>query len=164
MRRVAVTLEGRTYTVELDQRQVASDEPFVTVDGERVRLGPRPRTSGSFSLVVVDGRPVEALFDAGLRWVRSAAGYFPLEVRDLDSGGAAPESGDGRVKAPIPGVVTRVLVERGARVRAGQALVLIEAMKMENPIAAPFEGTVAELFVSEGRRVTLGEVLAEVTA
>lgn len=164
MRRIAVTLEGRTYTVELDQRHLTSDEPFVTVDGERVRFAPRRHPSGSFGLVVVEGRPVEALFDTGLRWVRSAAGYFPLEVRDLDSGGAAPANGSGRVKAPIPGVITRLFVERGARVRAGQTLLLVEAMKMENPIAAPREGTVAELFVTEGQRVTLGEVLAEVTA
>jgi biotin carboxyl carrier protein len=164
MRRIAVTLEGRTYTVEVDQRSITSGERFVTVDGERVALAPHRRPSGFFGLVVVEGRPVEALFDKGLKWVRSAAGYFPLEVRDLDSGGAAPASGDGRVKAPIPGLVTRLLVERGARVRAGQTIILVEAMKMENPIAAPREGRVAEIFVAEGQRVTLGEVLAEVTA
>jgi acetyl/propionyl-CoA carboxylase alpha subunit len=163
MRRIAVTLEGRIYTVELDQRQIASDEPFVTVDGERVPFAPHRDASGPFNLVIVGGRPVEAVFDTGLKWVRSAAGYFPLEVRDLDSGGAAPASGDGRVKAPIPGLIRRLLVERGARVRAGQTLMLVEAMKMENPIAAPHEGTVMELFVAEGQRVTLGEVLAEVT-
>lgn len=164
MRRIAVTLEDRTYTIELDQRQIASDEPFVTVDGEQVLLSPRQHASGSFGVVVVEGRPVEALFDTALKWVRSAASYFPLEVRDLDSAGARPASGDGRVKAPIPGVITRLFVERGAHVRAGQILLLVEAMKMENPIAAPHEGTVAELFVAEGQRVTLGEVLAEVTA
>jgi len=164
MRRIAVTLEGRTYTVELDQRHIMSEEPFVTVDGERVPLAPRRHGSGSLGLVVVEGRPVEALFDNGLKWVRSAAGYFPLEVRDLDSVGAVPASGDGRVKAPIPGLVTRLFVERGAHVSAGQPLLLIEAMKMENAIAAPREGTVSELFVTEGQRVTLGEVLAAVTA
>jgi biotin carboxyl carrier protein len=163
MRRIAVTLEGRIYTVELDQRQIASDEPFVTVDGEHVSLASHRDTSGSFGLVVVEGRPVEALFDTGLKWVRSAAGYFPLDVRDLDSDGVVPGNGDGRVKAPIPGLIRRLLVERGARVRVGQTIMLVEAMKMENPIAAPHEGTVAELFVTEGQRVTLGEVLAEVT-
>lgn len=55
MRRIAVTLEGRTYTVELDQRHITSDEPFVTVDGERVPLAPRRQPSGSFGLVVVEG-------------------------------------------------------------------------------------------------------------
>jgi biotin carboxyl carrier protein len=164
MRRIAVTLERRTYRVEVDQRHIASDEPFVTVDGARVPLAPGRQESGSFTLLVVEGRPVEALFDPGLRWVRSAAGYFPLEVRDLDSGGAAPANGNGRVKAPIPGVITRLFVERGAHVCAGQILLLVEAMKMENPIAAPHDGTVTELFVAEGQRVTLGEVLAELTA
>ena len=101
MRRIAVTLERRTYRVEVDQRHIASDEPFVTVDGARVPLAPGRQESGSFTLLVVEGRPVEALFDPGLRWVRSAAGYFPLEVRDLDSGGAAPANGNGRVKFPL---------------------------------------------------------------
>jgi pyruvate carboxylase subunit B len=51
-----------------------------------------------------------------------------------------------------------------ARVRAGQTILPVEAMKMENPIVSPREGTVVKLFVTEGQRVTLGEVLAEVTA
>jgi hypothetical protein len=60
-----------TGGIELDQRHIASDTPFVTVDGERIPLAPHRHPSGSFDLVVVERRPVEALFDTGLN------GYDP---------------------------------------------------------------------------------------
>ena len=73
-----------------------------------------------------------------------------------------PASGDGRVKAPIPGLISRVLVEPGATVSAGQPLVVLEAMKMENEIRAPFDGVVSALSVSVGQTVLGNQVLAEV--
>lgn len=59
--------------------------------------------------------------------------------------------------APEPGAPPYVKV--GDRVRAGQTLLIIEAMKVMNPIAAPQDGTIAEILVSDGRPVEYGEVL-----
>ena len=73
-----------------------------------------------------------------------------------------PASGDGRVKAPIPGLVTKVCIERGDQVEAGEPLLVLEAMKMENEITAPRNGTVSELNVSVGQVVALHEVLVEI--
>ncbi|MFD0905438.1 acetyl/propionyl/methylcrotonyl-CoA carboxylase subunit alpha [Actinomadura sediminis] len=66
----------------------------------------------------------------------------------------------GSLLAPMPGTVVRVETERGARVAEGQALVVLEAMKMEHRIAAPAAGTVAELNVGAGQQVEAGAVLA----
>jgi propionyl-CoA carboxylase alpha chain len=68
----------------------------------------------------------------------------------------------GSLVAPMPGSVVRVLVEAGAAVAKGQALVVLEAMKMEHTIAAPADGTVSQVGVAPGQQVDAGAVLAVV--
>ena len=71
---------------------------------------------------------------------------------------AAP-AGAQSVEAPMPGNIWKVLVKEGDRVEEGQALVILEAMKMENEIGAPAAGTVAKVHVDEGASVDSGDVL-----
>jgi propionyl-CoA carboxylase alpha chain len=68
----------------------------------------------------------------------------------------------GSLLAPMPGLVRRVLVEVGAVVVAGQPLLVLEAMKMEQTVAAPAAGVVAELRAKAGEQVAAGQVLAVV--
>jgi propionyl-CoA carboxylase alpha chain len=68
----------------------------------------------------------------------------------------------GSLLAPMPGTVVSVTVEAGARVEAGQPVLVLEAMKMQHTVAAPTAGTVTELPVSTGQQVAAGEVLAVV--
>ncbi|MFG3639786.1 acetyl/propionyl/methylcrotonyl-CoA carboxylase subunit alpha [Micromonospora sp. NPDC047762] len=68
----------------------------------------------------------------------------------------------GSLLAPLPGVVTRVHVEVGQRVSAGDPLLTLEAMKLEHPVLAPIDGVVAELPVPTGGQVQTGAVLAVV--
>jgi len=78
-------------------------------------------------------------------------------------GAAAPARkahGPGRLLAPMPGRVVRVLEQAGAEVAAGQGLVVIEAMKMENELASPRAGRVLEVAVLEGQAVEAGALLA----
>jgi glutaconyl-CoA decarboxylase len=73
---------------------------------------------------------------------------------------AAPASGgSGTVTAPIPGVVTKVLVSAGDTVTAGQVVLKLEAMKMENDIATPVAGTVKQVSVADGTEVKDGQLL-----
>jgi acetyl/propionyl-CoA carboxylase alpha subunit len=65
------------------------------------------------------------------------------------------------VKAPMPGVVVRVLAAEGDRVGPRQPLVLLEAMKMETPLVSPYAAVVRRVLVSEGDRVAAGAVLVE---
>jgi biotin carboxyl carrier protein len=60
----------------------------------------------------------------------------------------------------MPGKVVRVLANVGASVQAGQGVLVIEAMKMQNEIRAPREGTIASIQVREGQAVNAGEVVA----
>ena len=74
---------------------------------------------------------------------------------------AAPAAAAGAVtvKAPMPGNILDVKVAAGASVKAGDVLVILEAMKMENEIVAPQDGTVASINVNKGDTVNSGDVL-----
>ena len=70
-------------------------------------------------------------------------------------------SGDGTaIVAPMPGTVIRYLVEEGAEVKAGEGVILIETMKMENSLPAPVDGKAVSLPCSPGQVVSKGEMLA----
>ena len=72
---------------------------------------------------------------------------------------AAGAAGAVTVKAPMPGNILDVKVKAGASVKAGDVLVILEAMKMENEIVAPQDGTVASINVNKGDTVNSGDVL-----
>src|SRR5690606_12572134 len=108
------------------------------------------------------GRPYEIVVDPNLQWISAYDGLHTLDVQDANQRVSRPRSGDGRVKAPIPGLITRLMVEPGAAVTSGQALVILEAMKMENEIRAPFDGVVKSVSVAHGETVVRNQVLIEV--
>jgi biotin carboxyl carrier protein len=74
----------------------------------------------------------------------------------------ADHSSEGRqqLTAPMPGKVVRVLLEPGDEVAAGQGIVVVEAMKMQNEIKSPKAGRVIEIRVTEGATVTANQMLA----
>ncbi len=73
-------------------------------------------------------------------------------------------AGSGTVTAPLPGVVLDVKVTPGQSVQAGQVVVILEAMKMENEIVAPLSGTVVAVDVTKGVSVGAGDRLVEIEA
>ncbi len=77
-------------------------------------------------------------------------------------GSAATATGPQPIASPMPGRVVRLLTQVGDTVEAGQGVVVVEAMKMQNEMAAPRSGTVSEIHVSEGQTVKAGEILAVV--
>ena len=92
------------------------------------------------------------------------AGAAPARSRPkLTSTGSGAAVGDGTVVAPMQGTIVSVLVEVGATVEVGQAILVLEAMKMENHINAERSGTIAEIRVAPGDSVGTGDVLAIIT-
>jgi geranyl-CoA carboxylase alpha subunit len=92
---------------------------------------------------------------------------LPLVVRDLTLAApltTAAAGGDGKVRAQLNGRVVAVLVEPGEAVAAGQAVMTLEAMKMEHVHRADIAGTVAAIDVAEGEQVTTGRVVVEIVA
>jgi acetyl-CoA/propionyl-CoA carboxylase biotin carboxyl carrier protein len=80
--------------------------------------------------------------------------------RKRGGGGGAAASGDA-VTAPMQGTVVKVAVEEGQTVAAGDLVVVLEAMKMENPVTAHKDGVVTGLSVEAGAAITQGTVIAE---
>lgn len=71
----------------------------------------------------------------------------------------AADLGQKVVKAMLPGTIIKIIVSEGDEVKAGDTLLILEAMKMENEIVAPSSGKVKEIKVTEGQRVETGDVL-----
>ncbi|HMQ29897.1 MAG TPA: biotin/lipoyl-binding protein [Chloroflexaceae bacterium] len=163
MSKLLVTIDGTEFEVEVGGPPGDDGFVAVTVDGEPMRVAVSSLAAPeAVEWAMVDTRPYELLVDRDLRWIETTRGRHSVQVRDLDATVARPASGDGRIKAPIPGLIARLLVEQGQEVEAGQPVLVLEAMKMENEIVAPRAGTVATLNVRPGQTVTLHELLAEI--
>jgi acetyl-CoA/propionyl-CoA carboxylase biotin carboxyl carrier protein len=91
-----------------------------------------------------------------------SAGATATPRRRSGARSATTVSGDA-VAAPMQGTIVKVAVADGQRVEAGELVVVLEAMKMENPVTAHKAGTVTGLAVSPGAAVTQGTVLLEIT-
>ena len=96
-------------------------------------------------------------------WVHWRGRAFALERLDpTRSAGAAGAEAAGSVHAPMPGVVVSLLVEAGQAVREGDALLVIESMKLQSTLCAAIDGSVAELPFAVGQSFQRGVVLARV--
>jgi 3-methylcrotonyl-CoA carboxylase alpha subunit len=86
-------------------------------------------------------------------------GTYRFAVHDPGTAALGQDTSGGRLTAPMPGKVTKVHVEAGAKVKKGAPLLVLEAMKMEHTIAAPADGTVSSLRFGEGDQVDEGAEL-----
>jgi biotin carboxyl carrier protein len=98
-------------------------------------------------------------------WVGSKR--FGVELHDPRSlrsrkDSTADEKGPRKLVAPMPGRVVRVLLSENAEVEAGQGIVVVEAMKMQNEIKSPKKGVVQKILAKEGANVNAGDILAVV--
>ncbi|MBP2650455.1 MAG: biotin/lipoyl attachment protein [Firmicutes bacterium] len=87
-----------------------------------------------------------------------AAGPVSPPKAQVNSGG------ENKIVAPMPGKVIAVKVSVGAVVHKDQEIMLIEAMKMHNPILAPSEGSIADIYVKDGDPIQTGQVLVAIKA
>jgi biotin carboxyl carrier protein len=164
MSRLTVTIDGQPFEIELVLTPECAHYCTAEVNGEVVTIsvpesGAKPT---NVEWMIIGERPYELTFADNLSWLRAFSGIHTVDIQDRDARVTRPRSGDGRVKAPIPGLVSRVLVAPGERVQADQPIIVLEAMKMENEIRAPFEGVVRSVAVAPGQTVTRNAILAEI--
>ena len=118
--------------------------------------------------ILLDGRVFDAHVERGQDCliVTIDGRRFEIEVRDprrwSREGRTRGQEGRQTIASPMPGRVVRVLVQPGDEVRAGQGIVVVEAMKMQNEMRAVKAGRVAGLSAREGAAVAAGEVLATI--
>jgi acetyl-CoA/propionyl-CoA carboxylase biotin carboxyl carrier protein len=111
----------------------------------------------AYAHVGADGRATAWLARDGQAWTLA-------EQEPLAAGPAHPGGGDGVVRSPMPGTVLAVKAAPGDRVRSGQPLLIVEAMKMEHTVRAPADGVLTELTATPGQQVALDETLALITS
>ncbi len=163
MSRIQVTIDDTPFDAEVQIDPADQASATVTIDGKTLWIAlPHSVDHDAVTWALVDGASYELVVDRQLRWIRSSRGLHHVELHDLETPVTRPASGDGRVKAPIPGTIARVLVTPGQPVEIGQPLLVLEAMKMENQIRAPRAGTVGQLHVAAGQNVALNTVLVEI--
>jgi biotin carboxyl carrier protein len=144
-----VEIDGRRY--ELEVRELAADE-YLLKNGDsvykcRVETKHGSVTGAELFEVVVRGKSHEVTL---------------IDPKRLRSGqmSAAHHAGAAEIVSPMPGKIVRVLVEVGASVAAGDGIIVVEAMKMQNEMKSPKAGVVVSINAGEGATVNAGDVLA----
>jgi biotin carboxyl carrier protein len=97
--------------------------------------------------------------------VKTKTGEFEINIIDskrLRGAGTGAEHGEGlaEIKTAMPGKIVRILAEQGAEIKAGEGVIVVEAMKMQNEIKSPKDGIVKEIRFAEGETVNAGDILA----
>jgi len=144
--RVLAEIDDRRY--ELDVHESGPNSYLLISNGQvfDCRVEGRPES----------GKPVAVIVGA-----RHCAVTLTDPRRLRSSTSASAHAGDAaRIIAPMPGKVVRVLVEVGSQVKAGDGIIVVEAMKMQNEMKSPKAGTVIALNVQTGSTVNGGDVLA----
>ena len=139
-----ISLDG--HLVDADAVEIAPNTYSILLNGKSHEIRVTPTPTGALTL-------------------QTGPHEFTAEVIDPRAWrgrrqGAIEAEGRQQILAPIPGKIVRVLVQTGEAVQAGQGLLVVEAMKMQNEIRSPKSGTVERLLVKEGQPVNAGEILA----
>ncbi|MEO8634974.1 MAG: biotin/lipoyl-containing protein [Gemmatimonadales bacterium] len=162
-----VTIAGRERIIEVDGERVVVDGDVVEahlsvvpgtplrhllIDAASLTLSMERAEPGIWEVLVQGGRERVEVVDERTRHIRTLTG--PGETR----------SGAASLRAPMPGLVARVLVVPGQQVEAGQGLIVLEAMKMENELRATAAGWVDSVAAIPGEAVEKGQVLVQLRA
>jgi len=158
-------VEGRPFKVRVEGGQPLAT---VTVDGRTYKVEAQ-RCGGAAYAVLVDGKAYRVAVEGAVSpapIARPGTMAAPRPAAPAPAARAAPAPAEaaapGAVTALMPGRVVAVRVQESDAVEAGQVLLILEAMKMENEIRAPKAGVVKSMPVSVGSNVNKGDVLAVV--
>jgi len=161
----SVDVNGTRQLIDITPDGVAHD-----AEGRAITLEPIPgsslwllRVGDAVYRVTVCPGTTQGLYTLsldGYRFSVDAVDERGRSIREL-ARAAAASAGPAPLKAPMPGLIVRVLVAPGDTVTEGQGLVVMEAMKMENELRSPSAGTVRSVAATPGTAVEKGAVLVE---
>jgi biotin carboxyl carrier protein len=158
-----VTIDGRDYRLELERSETGWR---CRLDGREIQMDAVLARRDVLSLLI-GGKAYEIKRECTATdmhlWVGSVR--YLAELRDPRAlrsrrGRGENEKGPKNLLAPMPGKVVRVLIGEQQSVEAGQSILVVEAMKMQNEIKSPKKGTVQKIVAAEGANVNAGDVLA----
>lgn len=145
MKEYVLTIAEKEYRAEI--KDLTAEYALINVDGKDYRV----------ELKQFGSRESQPVFKK-VETPTAAATQQPQTEKKKKT----PVVDSGAVKSPLPGMILEVHVAEGDQVKAGQALLILEAMKMENQIQAPHDGTVKKMYFRNGDTVAEGEVLCEI--
>lgn len=130
MKKYNVTVNGNLYQVEVEE------------------------VKGEFDAQVTTASPVTPVATTPVAPVAPAATQAPEAISTASTAAGV------KAEAPMPGTIVKVVATKGATVKQGDILFVLEAMKMENEIMSPADGTVVDINVTQGAAVNTGDILA----
>ena len=132
MRKFVINVNGNSYEVEVDE----------VTEGAAPAAAPKSRPAPAAAAPAAKAAPAK-----------------PAPAKEAPAAAASVSAGQEVVDSPMPGNIWKVLVSEGDTVKAGDTLIILEAMKMENELVSPKDGTVSKILVSEGSSVDTGDQL-----
>ncbi|HUG80993.1 MAG TPA: biotin/lipoyl-containing protein [Bryobacterales bacterium] len=166
--KLTTTVDGVEQTLELSGARATPSTVSFVLDSEAGQADIVPTGAAAYS-IVHDGLSYEVnVHDDGdgVFQVQVNGYAHEVEVRDarrwIRGGGAAAAAGPRKIKAPMPGRVVKLLVQAGDEVEAGQGVIVVEAMKMQNEMKAPKAGKVGMVEVAVGDPVAAGQTLLSI--
>jgi len=159
-----VLVDGKTHRVELTRGEKLW---ACKVDGQEIEVD-AALTARDVMSVLVGGKAYEVKRERSLQgelhMVIGSARYA-VDVQDPRSlrtrrAVAGAETGPQKIKAAMPGKIVRILVAEKDEVKAGQGIIVMEAMKMQNEMKSPKDGRVQKILTAEGSAVNAGDTLA----
>lgn len=167
MRRYKLEIKGKEYVIDVQELSANQFRVIVNDQALEVQISSdEDLAEASISPEIIPARAGdEAIVE------RPVTSYRPPDPATLGHPPKAPSpalppkpelAGNGlrtEITAPMPGVIQSIQVKVGDEVKRGQTVVILEAMKMKNPIRSPRDGTIAEIPVRPGQSVGYGDVL-----
>src|SRR5579864_5567808 len=159
-----IVVDGKTHQLELTRGEKTW---LCKVDGEEIEVD-AALTARDVLSVLIGGKAYdlkrERSLQGELHMVIGSARYA-VDVQDPRSlktrrAVAGAETGPQKIKAAMPGKIVRVLVTEREEVKAGQGIIVMEAMKMQNEMKSPKDGRVQKILAAEGLAVNAGDTLA----
>ena len=160
------TVRDQEFTIDVNR------ENEVTIDGTTYAVDIQGMNGDSLYSLIIDGRSYDVFIDEQdedflvVMW----NGLFEVQVQDertrrlagLRRGPVAPV-GEVLIKAPMPGVVAKVLVSEGQQVKTGDIVVVLESMKMQNEFKSPRAGVVHNVRVRTGDKVDQNQIMVTIS-
>lgn len=157
-------VNGQSFEIELNR----NDE--LLINGEVRTVDFRHNKSHGIFSLIIDNQSYEAIVENrdGKLMVMIYGALYEVTVEDerarrLAAAGGGLKSAGNAVTAPMPGLIVDVLVEEGQHVEAGQTVVILESMKMQNELKSALAGTIDKVNVATGDNVEQNKVLVAIT-
>jgi biotin carboxyl carrier protein len=156
MNEYVLTINQKEYRAEVGE--INADVALILVNGQEYRVELKQLALGK---LMPAAAPAAESRPAAILPPLVAAGA-PAPAAPPAAAGAGAGETSSLVKAPLPGLIIDVKVREGEKVKAGQSIIVMEAMKMENQIQATTDGTVKKIFVKKGDNVAEGNAMVEI--